>query len=152
MTRRTQQEKQESRERYEARVRQEEIACDIEGLKRDPLFRETLRKGINYDTGDPFRMFAYHMVNASGYQNIVLKTSGGTVLEADRKEVRERRNNGKIGILERFDPTAGNYVISAPYFTKVARLLCNEIDRAVSHGQSVSIEVNVESPFKEEVK
>lgn len=153
MTRISKSEKAKQKLEFEIRRRREEVDTIREALKRDPLYRENLRTGFDYDTGDPFRDFAYHLVNGYHKENIVLKTSGGLIFEATSKQMMyKNKESDKIELLERFDPTKSIYPIEAPYFTKIARALSTCIHNALSKRESITLETNVENPFGEKGK
>jgi hypothetical protein len=123
----------------------------LEGIQKDPLYRETVRTGIDYTAGEPFRDIAHTMVNSCGLQNIVLRTSAGVVVEANQKNVRYQDPISKcVGIDVDFNPLESNYILGAPYFTKVSCKLSEYMQRALENGNSVTIEVNIKSPFGED--
>lgn len=150
MGRKTKQQIQEEKEKYESKIRQEELTQEIEGIKANPLYRERRRLGLEFDTGDPFKEIAYHLVrgNSRG-NNIVMSTSAGIIFEANREQVRVKNKHGRIETLARFDPSHPNYHVSAPYFTRIAAHLSYHVEIALSKGESITIQTGVESPFRD---
>ncbi|MEI6849942.1 MAG: hypothetical protein WCK29_02805 [archaeon] len=130
------------------KLRDKDIARNREGLKINPLYRETMSEGLIYDSGDPYREFAYHMVNGHSPRNIVLRTSRGLVVEATPKKVRYRnKNRESINTSLEFNPNAPTYVLEAPYFIKVASVLSHFTRIALSNLENVSLELDVKDPF-----
>lgn len=130
--------------------RTEEYEKTRQSLQKDPLYRETLRAGFDYDTGDPFRDIAYHLVNGHGNKNIVLRTSGGYIVEATAKQVRSKfPNSNTVDVIHEFNPRHPLYLIEPPYFTRVASALSTHVREAMMRRESITLETDVESPFKE---
>jgi hypothetical protein len=151
MSRRSKEKIQRDREEARARREREEIENTREKLKENPLYRENRRVGINYDTGEPFREAAFYLVHGH-YKNIVVRTSAGRVIEATSKYIKFRNiDDSEPMLVEEFnpDPNSG-YPYSAPFYTKVSSNLSNLVTLALSRLESVTIEMNVASPFKED--
>lgn len=151
MTTRTNEEKAMLKGQYEARMKSEELERTIEGLKTDPLYRETVRTGFDYDTGDPFRNLANSLVNIRDPRNIVLRTSSGFVWEATPQHVRYGWKDSTHFTTElEFNPSHPHYPFEPPYFTRVAKNLSYYVRLALENRETINIETNVESPFKTE--
>jgi hypothetical protein len=153
MGRRTLADKKRLQEEARVRREREEIENTREKLKENPLYRENRRVGMNYDTGEPFREAAFYLVHGH-YKNIVVRTSAGRVIEATSKYIKFRNiDDSEPMLVEEFNPDPNSsYPYSAPFYTKVSSNLSHLVTLALSRLESVTIETNVSSPFKEEGK